>query len=208
MSGRKNIVFVKNVTKKPDLKMRLKDKYKKEAVPEMMKKFGYTSVMAVPKIDKVTVNTGFGREVVGKSGEEQRKIQETILEILSLACGQKAVLTRAKKAIASFKTREGMPIGAMVTLRGGRMYDFLERVIHVVLPRSRDFRGIDQKTINKQGNLTFGIKEHIVFPEISPEKIRQIFGLEVTVVTTAKNKEEGLELLKLLGFPIKIQHVE
>jgi large subunit ribosomal protein L5 len=141
---------------------------------------------------------------VGKTGEEQRKVQESVVNDLTLICGQKAVATRAKKAISGFKTRKGMVIGAKVTLRGGRMFDFLDRVIHVVLPRSRDFRGIDQKSVNQDGNLTFAVKEHIAFPEISPEKAKQIFGLEITVVTTAKDKEKGLELLRLLGFPIKI----
>lgn len=183
--------------------MRLKDKYQKEAIPQMMEKFGYKSKMAVPRIKKVVVNTGFGREIVAKTGEEQKKTQEAILDQLSLICGQKAVLTSAKKAIASFKLRKGLPIGAMVTLRGGRMHDFLERVINVALPRSRDFRGIDSKSLDKQGNLTFAVKEHIAFSEVPPEKARQIFGLEITVVTDAKSKEEGLQLLKSMGFPIK-----
>lgn len=183
--------------------LKLKDKYQKEAVPEMMKKFGYKSNMAVPKIKKVSINTGFGKEVVGKSGEEQKKFQEAILDQLSLISGQRAVLTRAKKAIASFKIREGMAIGAMVTLRGQRMYDFLERIINVVLPRSRDFRGIDSNSMDRQGNLTIAMKEYIAFPEVLAEKARQIFGLEITVVTNARNRQESLELLKLLGFPIK-----
>ncbi|MBI2450511.1 MAG: 50S ribosomal protein L5 [Candidatus Nealsonbacteria bacterium] len=183
--------------------MKLSDKYIKEAVPEMMKKFGYKSIMAVPRIEKVSVNTGFGREIVAKTGDEQKKFQETILEQLSLICGQRAVLTQAKKSIASFKIRQGLPIGARVTLRSKRMYDFLERVINIVLPRSRDFQGINFKSLDKSGNLTFAIKEHIVFPEISQEKVRQIFGLEITVVINAGNREENLELLKLMGFPIK-----
>lgn len=183
--------------------MKLKDKYQKEAIPQMMEKFGYKNVMAVPRVRKVVVNTGFGREAVAKTGEEHKKTQEAIIENLSLICGQKAVLTNAKKAISSFKLRKGLPIGAMVTLRGQRMYDFLERVINVVLPRSRDFRGIDKKSIDAQGNLTFAIREHIAFPEVSAEKAKQIFGLEITVVMNAKSKEHGLALLKLIGFPIK-----
>jgi len=183
--------------------LRLKEKYQKEVVPEMMKKFGYKSPMAVPRIRKVVVNTGFGREVVGKTSEEQKKIEEMIINDLTLICGQRAVLTRAKKAISSFKIRKGMPIGAKVTLRRGKMYDFLERLIHIVLPRSRDFRGIDPKSVDRGGNLTVAIKEHIAFPEVSPEKTKNIFGLEVTVVTNAKTREEGLALLRLLGFPIK-----
>ena len=183
--------------------LKLKDKYKKEVIPQMMEKFGYTSPMAVPVIKKVVVNTGFGREAVAKTGDEQKKLQESAVESLSLICGQKAVLTRAKNAISTFKLRKGMPIGAMVTLRGQRMYDFLEKVINVVLPRSRDFRGIDSKSMDKEGNLTIAIKEQIAFPEISAERAKQIFGLEITMATNAKSRERGLELLKLMGLPIK-----
>jgi large subunit ribosomal protein L5 len=181
----------------------LMEKYKKEVIPQMMEKSGYKTPMAVPKIKKVVINTGFGRLVAGKSTDEQKKIADFIVEDISLLSGQRAVKTRAKKAIASFKTREGMVIGAMVTLRGKKMIDFLEKLIHVVLPRTRDFKGIDPKAVDKEGNLTVAVKEHIAFPEILPEKARNIFGLEITVVTTAKKREEGLELLKLLGFPIK-----
>lgn len=183
--------------------IRLKDKYQKEVIPQMMEKFGYKNTMAVPKLEKAVLNIGFGRLVVGKTAEEQKKIQEAIINDLSLIAGQKAILARARKAIASFKTRKGMPIGAQVTLRGQKMYDFLERVIHVALPRSRDFRGIESNSIDQNGNLTFAIKEHIAFPEISPEKTKQIFSFEITVVTTTKNPQQGLVLLKLLGFPIK-----
>jgi len=183
--------------------MRLRDKYQKEVVPEIMKRFGYKSKMAVPKIGKVVINTGFGRLISGKTSEEQKKIYTAILNDLSLICGQLPILTRAKKSISGFKIREGLPIGARVTLRGKRMYDFLERLIQIGLPRSRDFRGIDSESIDKEGNLTIGIKEQIAFPEVSPEKIKNIFGFEITVVTTAKNREKGIELLRLLGFPIK-----
>lgn len=183
--------------------MKLKDKYRKEVIPRMMEKFGYKSSMAVPEIKKVVVNTGFGREMVAKTGDEQKKLQDAFLDQLSLICGQKAVLTSAKKAISSFKLRKGLPIGAKVTLRGKRMYDFLERVINVALPRSRDFRGIGQNSTDQQGNLTIAFKEHTAFPEVPPEKVRQVFGLEITVVTNASNKEKGLALFKLLGFPIK-----
>lgn len=182
--------------------MRLKEQYQKELIPAMMRKFGYKNVMAVPKIKKVVVNTSFGRLVAGKTGEEQKKLQEEIIQALSLICGQKAVLTLAKKSISSFKTRKGQPLGAMATLRGKRMYDFLERMINIALPRLRDFKGIDIKSFDKNGNLTIGIKEHIVFPEISPEKVRNIFGLEITVVTSSKNREENINLLKEMGFPI------
>ena len=183
--------------------IRLKEKYQKEVVPAMREKFGYKNVMAVPKIEKVVVNTGFGRLIVGKSSEEQKKIYNLILDDLALICAQRPVLTKAKKSIAGFKIREGMPIGAVNTLRGRKMYDFLERVIHVALPRLRDFRGIDMKSFDKEGNLTIAIKEHIVFPEVSPEKAKTIFGFEITVVTTAKTREKGIELLRLMGFPIK-----
>jgi len=183
--------------------IKIQEKYNNEVVPEMMKKFGYKNKMAVPKIEKVVVNTGFGRVVAGKSNEDQKKTSEFIIQELSLVCGQKAVPTFAKKAIASFKIREGMIIGAKATLRGKKMLNFLERLIHLVLPRTRDFKGIDQKSIDKKGNLSLAIKEHIAFPEISAEKAKNIFGLEVTINTTSKNKEEGLELLKLIGFPIK-----
>lgn len=181
----------------------LLEKYKKEVIPQMMEKFGYKNKMAVPKIEKVVVNTGFGRQISGKTKEEQKKVSEAVLNDLSLICGQRPVLTRAKKSISGFKIREGQPVGAKVTLRKKRMYDFLERLIHIGLPRSRDFRGIDQKAVDNEGNLTIGIKEHIAFPEISPEKAKFIFGFEVTVVTTTKNQKEALELLKLLGFPIR-----
>jgi len=181
----------------------LKDKFEKEVVPEMMKKFGYKNPMAVPKIKKVVVNIGFGRLVSGKTSEEQKKIWTAILEDLALICGQRLILTKAKKSIAGFKTRKGMPIGAMITLRKKKMFDFLERMIHIALPRSRDFQGINIKSFDKKGNLTIPIKEQIVFPEVLAEKAKNIFSFEITVVTSAENRKEGIELLKLLGFPIK-----
>jgi len=183
--------------------IRLTEKFNTEAVPSLIKKFGYKSKMAVPRIEKVVVNTGFGKQIAGKTTEEQKKISDSFLEDLTMICGQKGIKTLAKKSIASFKVREKMPLGAKVTLRGKKMTDFLERLIHLVLPRTRDFKGIDPKSVDGKGNLTLAIKEHIAFPEILPERARNIFGLEITVVTTANNKEEGLELLKLLGFPIR-----
>lgn len=183
--------------------LKLQDQYQKEVIPEMMKKFGYKSRMAVPKIEKVVINTGFGKQIAGKTGEDQKKFLDFILKELALISGQKPVLTEAKKAIATFKTRKGMPLGAKVTLRRKKMTDFLERLIHVVLPRTRDFRGINAESADKHGSLTIAVKEHITFPEILPEKAKNIFGLEITITTTAKNREEGVELLKLLGFPIK-----
>jgi large subunit ribosomal protein L5 len=183
--------------------MKLLEKYKKEAIPAMMKKFGFKNAMAVPRIEKVVVNSGFGKMIAEKTSDEQKKICEAISNDLSLITGQKPNLTKAKKSISSFKIREGLSIGARVTLRGKKMLDFLERLIGIGLPRSRDFRGIDQKSIDKEGNLTIGIREHICFPEVSPEKVKTIFGFEVTIVTNAKKREEGIELFKSLGFPIK-----
>jgi len=183
--------------------IRLQDKYKREIVSIMKEKFGYKNSMSVPRIEKIAVNTGFGKTISGKSSDEQKKITDGILNDLVLICGQKPVLTKAKKSIASFKLRKDSAIGARVTLRKKKMYDFLERLIHIALPRTRDFRGINPGSFDKKGNLTIGIREHIVFPEISPEKIKLNFGFEITVTTTAKKREEGLELLRLLGFPIK-----
>ena len=183
--------------------MRLKEKYTKEVIPAMMEQFGYKNPMAVPKIEKVVINTGLGRLIAGKTSGEQKKIQEAILDDLALICGQRPVLTKAKKSISGFKIREGMLIGAKNTLRKGKMYDFLERIIHIGFPRSRDFRGINPKSFDLKGNLTIAVKEHIIFPEILPEKTKIIFGFEITVVTTTKDREKGIGLLRLMGFPIK-----
>lgn len=183
--------------------VRLSEKYKKEVVPKMMEKFGYPSPMAVPKIEKVVINSGFGKLIAGKSSDEQKKVHQGILDDLSLIAGQKPILTKAKKAIAGFKLRQGTAVGVKVTLRGPRMYDFLERVVNIVLPRTRDFWGIDSKSFDRKGNMTIAVKEHIVFPEVSPEKAKIIFGFEITAVLTSKTREEGMELLKLMGFPIK-----
>lgn len=185
--------------------IRLEEKYKKEVVPAMMEKFGYRNPLGVPKIKKIVVNTSFGRLLKSEKGKETQKTQETILKDLSLICGQKPVLTSARKSIAGFKLKKGEAIGAKVTLRKKRMWDFLERVINIALPRTRDFQGISEKSIDENGNLTIGFKEHIVFPEVAPEKASLIFGLEATIVTTAKTKEEAKALFKLLGFPLKIK---
>ncbi len=181
----------------------LYEKYKKEALPALMKEFGYRNEMEAPRVEKAVVNCGFGRLVSGKTKDEQKKIAEAVARDLTQICGQRAVITQAKNSISSFKIREGQNIGAKATLRRRRMYDFLERVVTVALPRSRDFQGIPAKGIDQAGNLTFGIKEHIAFLEISPEKINFIFSFEITVVTTAKNRQEAVALFKLLGFPIK-----
>ena len=181
----------------------LQEKYKKEVIPAMMKKFGYKNPMAVPSIRKVVLNSSFGKAVVGKSAGEREKIQNLIMQDLSLIAGQKTNLVRAKKSIAGFKLREGLEIATVVTLRKKRMWDFLERLIYLSLPRSRDFKGLNPKSIDKNGNFSLGFKEHISFPEIFTEKEKTIFGLEITVATNARNKEEGLELYKLLGFPMR-----
>ena len=181
----------------------LKEKYNKEVVPEMMKKFGFKNRMAVPSIKKVVINSSFGKAVVGKSASEREKIFNLIMQDLSLIAGQHTNLVKSKKSIAGFKLREGLEIAAVVTLRKSKMWDFLERYIYLSLPRSRDFKGLDPKSVDQNGNLSMGFKEHISFPEIYSEKEKTIFGLEITVVINAKNKEEGLELYKLMGFPMK-----
>jgi len=184
---------------------KLLEKYKKQVVPEMMKKFGYKNIMAVPKIQKIVVNSGFGKKIIGKNGQDRKKMEDHILKELSIITGQMPALKKAKKSIATFKLRKGMYVGAVATLRGKKMYDFMERLIHLTFPRTRDFRGIDHKFIDKKGNLSLGFQEHTAFPEISAEREKSIFGLEITIVMSSKNKEEGLELLKLIGFPMKIK---
>jgi large subunit ribosomal protein L5 len=177
--------------------MKLQEKYKKEAIPGLKEKFGYKNDLAIPRFEKVTLNTG-----IGKFSQDEKAVEE-IVKDLTMISGQKPVFTLAKKAIAGFKIRQGQKVGLAVTLRGQRAYDFIERLISLALPRSRDFRGLEQKSVDDHGNLNIGIKEQIIFPEISHENIRNIFGLQITVKTTAKNHEQGLELFKLMGFPIK-----
>src|SRR3989338_2300222 len=181
----------------------MREKYAKDVVPAMIKKFGYKSVMAVPRPEKVVLNTGFGKLIAARTEDEQRKTLEAIGKDMSDIAGQRISLTRAKRSIAGFKIREGMPVGAKVTLRGARMYEFLDRLIHVVLPRSRDFQGLPVSSVDRSGNMAIGIREHIFFSEISPEKVKDIFGLQVTITTSAKSKEKGLELFRLLKFPIR-----
>lgn len=175
---------------------RILEKYNKEVVPALKKEFGYVNVMAVPKITKVVVNIGTGRIV------RESKTVEAMARDLALMTGQNPIKTKAKKAIASFKTRKGLEIGLKVTLRGKRMYDFVDRLINIVLPRTRDFRGIKLSSVDKFGNLTLGVKEHIVFPEVVLESSKMIFGLGITVVTDAKSKEEAEKLFRLIGFPL------
>jgi len=176
---------------------RLQEKYIKQVVPAMRQTFGYKNNLAVPKILKVTINSGVGRF------RQDEKANEDIIKDITTLAGQKAVTTQAKKAIASFKTRQGQVIGIKVTLRGRRMYDFVDRLISLALPRTRDFRGLPAKSVDQRGSLNIGLKEQIVFPEISHEHVRTIFGLEISVTTNAKSQPEGIELFKLMGFPIK-----
>jgi large subunit ribosomal protein L5 len=183
--------------------MSLKEKYNKEVVPAMMKKFGYKNQLSVPCIKKIIVSNSFGKEVSTKTSSEREKVQNLIANDLGLITGQKVKITKAKKSIAGFKLREGLEIGAVATLRKQRMWDFLERFIYLSLPRSRDFKGISTKSIDQKGNLNIGFKEHISFPEVFTEKEKTIIGLQITISTNAKNKEEGLELYKLMGFPMK-----
>lgn len=178
-------------------KPRLLQKYKKEVIPAMQKEFGLKNVMSVPKVEKVVINVGIGR--IGKD----EKATEKIANDITLISGQKPVFRKAKKSISGFKLREGVNVGISVTLRGKRMYDFIDRFTSIALPRSKDFRGINPKNIDKMGNLNLGIKESSIFPEVVYENLKDIFGLEVTVVTTAHSKEKGARMLKLMGFPIK-----
>lgn len=174
-----------------------KENYQKKIIPELKKELGTSNVMALPRIEKIVVNVGLSRAI------KDEKFLEVALRDLALITGQKMKITKAKKSIANFKIREGLTIGAMATLRKTKMYDFLSRLINISLPRTRDFRGIDEKSLDKNGNLTIGIKEHIVFPEISGEEVRNIFGFEIAIVVKAKNRKEALVLYKALGFPIR-----
>lgn len=168
-----------------------------KSISILQKELGIKNVLAAPSLQKVVVNVGLGRSL------KDEKFLELALRDLGLITGQKPKVTLAKKSIASFKTRKGQIIGAMITLRGTRMYDFIARLINIALPRTRDFRGVDVKSLDKNNNLTIGIKEHIVFPEVSGEEVKNIFGFEITLVVKAKNREEALALYKSLGFPIK-----
>ncbi|MBR9987872.1 MAG: 50S ribosomal protein L5 [Desulfosarcina sp.] len=175
----------------------LKTFYDETVVPKLKEKFNYTNPMQVPKIEKIVINMGLGEAI------HNIKIIDSAVEELKLISGQQPVVTRAKKSIASFKLREGMPIGCMVTLRKKRMYDFLNKLVNVALPRVRDFRGISGKAFDGAGNYSLGVKEQLIFPEIEYDKIDKIKGLNVSIVTTAKSNEEGKELLKLMGMPFK-----
>ena len=174
---------------------RLREKYREEIVPELMKEFNYSNVMQVPKLEKIVVNVGLGEAV------SNAKAIEAALADISAITGQRPVVTRAKKSIAAFKLREGMPIGATVTLRGPRMYEFLDRLVAITLPRIRDFRGVSPNAFDGRGNYTLGLREQIAFPEIEYDRIDKARGLELSLVTSAKNDEEGRRLLTLLGMP-------
>jgi len=175
----------------------MKEFYHKECVPLLMKEFGYKNTMQLPSPVKIILNMGLGEAI------QNAKALESATEELTLIAGQRPVITKARKSIASFKLREGMSIGCMVTLRGDRMYDFLAKLVHVALPRVRDFRGVSEKAFDGRGNYTLGIKEQIIFPEIDYNKVEKIRGLNVTIVTSAQTDAEGRYLLKLLGMPFR-----
>src|SRR5919107_1347059 len=176
---------------------RLKNKYRAEVVPALMKRFSYKSIMQVPRLEKIAINRGVNGAVSDK------KLIDIALDELTTITGQKAVATMSKKDISNFKLRKNMPIGARVTLRGDKMYEFLDRLIAVALPRVRDFKGINEKSFDGRGNYTMGVTEQIIFPEIDIDKVNKITGLDITFVTTARNNEEAYELLKELGMPFK-----
>ena len=184
------------------VRVRLFEDYKKDIVPSLMKKFGYKSIMQVPKIDKIVVNMGVGAAVADP------KILEEAVKELETITGQKPSIRKAKKAISNFKLREGLKIGAMVTLRRERMYEFLDRLVNIALPRVRDFRGLSDKSFDGRGNYTLGIKEQIIFPEINVEKITKVMGMDVTFVTTAKNDAEAFDLLLAFGVPFTKKEIK
>lgn len=177
----------------------LKTLYKEKIVPQLMDQFRYTNIHQVPKLVKVTVNRG-----LGEAGQNAKALEASLSEI-ALISGQKPVVTRAKKAIAGFKIRQGMPVGLMVTLRGDRMYAFLERLINLALPRIRDFRGISPKSFDGRGNYSLGVREQLIFPEIEYDRIDQIRGMDISIITTANTDEEGRALLKAMGMPFREQ---
>jgi large subunit ribosomal protein L5 len=176
---------------------RLKEKYQTEVVPALMQEFKYGSIMQAPRLVKVVLNIGLGEAI------QNAKVLDAAVGDLTAIAGQKPVVTKAKKSIAAFKLRQGMPIGAMVTLRGGRMYDFLDRLINLSLPRLRDFRGVSRRSFDGRGNYSLGLREQILFPEIDYDKVDKIRGLEVAIVTTAPDDEQGYALLKRLGMPFR-----
>ncbi len=179
------------------MQARLKEKYKKEVVSALMTEFKYKNVMQVPKVEKIVLNVGMGEAI------SNMKLLEAAVKELAAITGQRPVITKAKKSIATFKLREGMPIGCMVTLRGDRMYEFLDRLISFALPRIRDFKGVSGKSFDGRGNYTLGVKEQLMFPEIKYDEIAAVHGMDIVIVTTAKTNEEGKKLLNLLGMPFR-----
>jgi large subunit ribosomal protein L5 len=176
---------------------RLGDKYRDEVAPKLKEQFGFKSIMRSPRLEKIVINQGLGDAIANP------KIVETAMAEMGRIVGQKPTVRRARKSISNFKLREGVPIGCAVTLRGARMYEFLDRLISVALPRVRDFRGVPTKSFDGRGNYTLGVKEQIIFPEIDYDKIDKIRGMNITICTTARSDEEGLELLRLLGMPFR-----
>ncbi len=176
---------------------RLKELYDREIIPRLMKDFGFRNVMEVPKLEKIVINMGLGEAI------QNVKILDSAAVELAAIAGQKAVITKAKKSIASFKLRQGMPIGCMVTLRRERMYEFLDRLVNVSLPRVRDFKGVSGKAFDGKGNYSLGVKEQLIFPEINYDKVEKIKGMNITIVTSARNDEEGKALLQLMGMPFR-----
>jgi len=181
---------------------RLKERYRKEIVPALMKEFSYSNIMQAPVVHKIVINIGMGEAI------QNQKAMENAVRDLSDITGQRPVVTKAKRSVASFKLREGMPIGCTVTLRGDRMYDFLDKLVSVALPRLRDFQGVSRDSFDGRGNYTLGIREQLVFPEINYDKIDKVRGMEITIVTTAHTDEEGRRLLQLVGMPFKHQQTE
>lgn len=179
--------------------MNIKQIYQQEIIPAMQERFGYSNALVVPRLEKVTINVGVSRSIT----EKNPKYIDLIIQTIQRITGQKPVTNKARQSIAGFKIRSSNIVGVSTVLRSSRMYDFLERLINVVLPRIRDFRGLSKKSVDKNGNLSIGIKEQTVFPEINPENIEKTHGLQVVITTTAKTQEEGLELFKLFGFPFR-----
>ncbi|RKD25428.1 LSU ribosomal protein L5P [Caminicella sporogenes DSM 14501] len=176
---------------------RLREKYKSEVVKALMEKFQYKNIMEVPKVEKIVINMGLG------DAKDNRKLLDAAVKDLATITGQKPVITRAKKSVANFKVRTGMPVGAKVTLRGERMYEFLDRLITIALPRVRDFRGINPNSFDGRGNYALGVKEQLIFPEINYDEVEKVRGMDIIIVTTAKTDEEARELLKLMGMPFR-----
>jgi large subunit ribosomal protein L5 len=176
---------------------RLREKFEREVIPQLMKRFGYKNVMQTPKLDRIVINMGLGEAI------QNIKILDSAVEEISLITGQRPIITKARKSIAQFKLRKGMPIGCMVTLRRDRMYEFFDRLVNIALPRVRDFRGLSGRSFDGRGNYALGVREQLIFPEIDYDKIDKVKGMNIIIVTTAKSDEEGKELLRLLGMPFR-----